>query len=70
MEKSDVLVRLRAEKLELSQRLEKLEVFLNSKEFLKIDPEQQGLLVVQLSAMQTYNACIYMRIRAMERKHK
>lgn len=68
MKEDDVLLRLKMEKVDLSQKLQRLNAFLNSPSYLEIDPVQQKLLVVQLSAMQTYNACVYMRIKAMEGK--
>ena len=56
------LEKLKQEKAELSERLEKLRNFIASDEFEKIDPVQMTLLNIQVKAMETYSQCLLERI--------
>jgi len=59
---SDFKKRLTIEKAELSNKLEKLRVFITSENFTKIDPVQMTLLNIQVKAMETYSQCLLERI--------
>ena len=56
------IVRLFDEKNELHERYVKLKSFLFTEQFDSIDPIQQGLLQIQVSAMETYLKCLNERI--------
>lgn len=58
----DFKERLKKEKEELGERLEKLNDFIGSEGFNKIDSLQQSLLVVQSGAMLTYFKCLNERL--------
>lgn len=53
--------KVREESFELSEKLDKLETFINSDEFKNIEEIQKALLTVQFSAMQTYLTCLITR---------
>lgn len=59
---SDFKSRLIEEKAQLDERLEKLEVFLNSDGFQNIAAVQQTLLNIQVNAMSTYSQVLLERI--------
>lgn len=59
---SDFKDRLLTEKTELNEKRSKLEGFITSEGFTKIDPVQKSLLHVQLQAMGTYAECLTQRI--------
>ena len=54
--------RLELEYVELKVKGEKLNDFIYSENFSKIDPLQQSLLKVQIKAMETYLECLIERI--------
>ena len=54
--------RLIEEQVQLKEKIEKLAVFIHSEKFKEIKTAQQMLLTVQLKAMETYCACLEMRI--------
>ena len=54
--------RLIEEKAQLQEKIEKLESFVQSDNFQKIDAVQMSLLNCQLFAMQTYNQILIERI--------
>lgn len=60
--------RLLVEKQELDDKYVKLESFLNSENFKKIDPIQMTLLNVQLHSMATYSQCLLERIAWLEKE--
>lgn len=59
---SDFKTRLDAEKAELDERIQKLDDFLKSENFSKIDPVQMTLLNCQIHAMRTYSQILLERI--------
>ena len=59
---STFLTRLNEEKLQLEEKTNKLEAFLFTEPFNNLDTFQQGLLQIQLSAMQTYLKCLNERL--------
>lgn len=62
------LERLKNESKELEEKIEKLEVFLNTNKFDTIDPIQQSLLLIQNSAMMTYAEVLVQRIQYLEKE--
>ncbi len=54
--------RLLDEKQQLNEKIEKLNSFLFTEAFEKIDLHQKGLLQIQVSAMETYSKCLNERI--------
>lgn len=54
--------RLEDERLQLANKMEKLEYFINSEKFSDIDVIQQSLLRIQLLSMSTYHQCLVERI--------
>lgn len=54
--------RLILEKQELNEKIEKLEAFVESENFSKIEPVQMSLLNAQLFAMKTYSQILVERI--------
>ena len=63
---SDFISRLYDEKNQLEERYSKLKSFLFSDAFDKIDVRQQGLLQIQVSAMETYLKVLNERILLLE----
>ena len=59
---STFLERLELEYVELKVKGEKLNEFIYSENFSKIDPLQQTLLKIQIKAMETYLECLIERI--------
>lgn len=59
---SDFKQRLKQEKEELQEKLHKLESFLGTEAFHKVEKIQQTLLLVQASAMETYLRCLHERL--------
>lgn len=59
---SDFLTRLVIEHDELREKQMKLQAFLSTENFSKVDPTQQVLLKIQVSAMETYRAILENRI--------
>lgn len=55
---SDFKQRLETEKTELVEKMTKLSDFTKTDAFVKIEPIQQSLLLIQLKAMQTYDQCL------------
>lgn len=62
---SDFKTRLDTERLELEEKLDKLDVFLMSDMATKIDDVQKALLKVQATAMNTYLQCLKERIERL-----
>lgn len=58
----EFLKRLREEKAELSEKMDKLRGFILSEAFKKIDPVQMTLLNIQIKSMETYSQCLLERI--------
>jgi hypothetical protein len=59
---SDFLTRLVIEHDELREKQMKLQAFLSTENFSKVDASQQILLKIQVSAMETYRAILEERI--------
>ena len=59
---STFLDRLKAEKTELDERLEKLRAFQSSAGFGSIEPVQMSLLNIQEAAMSAYSQCLAERL--------
>ena len=59
---SDFKTRLQAEQSELQEKLEKLNSFIATENFNKIDDVQQALLKTQAHAMITYLTCLDERL--------
>lgn len=62
---SDFKTRLVQEKSELSDKIEKLDSFLSSENFTKIDVRQQELLKVQVHTMKSYEWVLNQRINLL-----
>ena len=62
---SDFKTRLKIEKEELEEKLDKLNAFLVSEKVNNVDDVQKALLHVQASAMNTYLQCIKERINRL-----
>lgn len=56
------LERLKVEKIELDEKIEKLLAFSNSEKFKEIDSKQQTLLNVQLKVMESYSQILLERL--------
>ena len=63
----DFIERLIDEKNEVSSRAAKLEMFVDTDNFKKIDSEQQALLKIQLKAMHTYIQCLHERLVLLQK---
>ena len=63
---SDFKTRLFDEKRQLEERIMKLEAFMESEKISTVDPVQQALLRVQLSAMRCYYDCLVQRIAFLD----
>jgi hypothetical protein len=55
---SDFKTRLVDEQVQLAEKLDKLDAFIVSESFQKIDDVQKALLQVQATAMNTYLQCL------------
>ena len=62
---SDLKTRLETEKVELEEKLNKLDAFLVSEKVKEIDDVQKVLLRVQATAMNTYLQCLKERIERL-----
>jgi hypothetical protein len=62
---SDYKSRLLDEAMQLTEKIEKLESFINSETILTLPAVQHSLLNVQYLAMKTYRQCLYERIDAL-----
>lgn len=62
---SDLKTRLETEKVELEEKLDKLDAFLVSEKVKEIDDVQKALLHVQATAMNTYLQCLKERIERL-----
>jgi len=60
--------RLIAEKVELDERLAKLNAFIKGPAFVDIESVQRSLLIIQMHAMETYSHCLDERIMWLEGK--
>ena len=65
---STYLQRLQGEITELSEKRTKLGAFQETPEFKKLDPVQQSLLLIQFSAMLTYEQCLGERLVWLAKK--
>lgn len=63
---STFLERLSLEESELSEKIVKLDAFVNGENFKNIDSTQQRLLKIQLKAMLTYSECLAMRLELLK----
>ena len=61
--KREVFERLIAEEKELSDRIEKLTVFVESENYKKLNDENQYLLRKQLNSMKEYESILQRRIQ-------
>ena len=59
---SDFKERLKEEKTDLNEKMQKLRDFIASENFKKIDNVQMTLLNIQIKAMETYSQCLLERI--------
>jgi len=59
--------RLEQESKELSEKLTKLEGFINSEGWNTVDKNQRALLFIQVKAMETYSEVLEMRIIDLDR---
>ena len=62
---SDFKTRLETEKIELEEKLNKLDDFLVSEKVKDVDDVQKALLQVQATAMNTYLQCLKERIERL-----
>jgi len=62
---SDFKTRLETEKVELEEKLNKLDAFLVSEKVKDVDDVQKALLQVQSTAMNTYLQCLKERIERL-----
>ncbi len=62
---SDFKTRLETEKVELEEKLNKLDAFLVSEKVKDVDDIQKTLLQVQATAMNTYLQCLKERIERL-----
>ena len=62
---SDFKTRLETEKVELEEKLDKLDAFLVSEKVNSVDDVQKALLQVQATAMNTYLQCLKERIERL-----
>ena len=62
---SDFKTRLETEKVELGEKLDKLDAFLVSEKVKDIDDVHKALLQVQATAMNTYLQCLKERIERL-----
>jgi hypothetical protein len=62
---SDFKTRLKTEKSELEEKLNKLDAFLMSEKVNSVDDVQKALLQVQATAMNTYLQCLKERIERL-----
>jgi hypothetical protein len=62
---SDFKTRLETEKVELEEKLDKLNSFLVSEKVKGVDDVQKALLRVQATAMNTYLQCLKERIERL-----
>lgn len=60
--KADVALRLGTEQLELGEKIEKLEKFIDSDEFKELTEENQFLLIAQVDAMILYHNILKRRV--------
>lgn len=63
---SDFKKRLEKECDELTEKVEKLQIFLTSEKVNEINPIQHDLLIIQLAAMTSYMACLGMRLNNLD----
>jgi len=59
---SDFKTRLEAERVELQEKLQKLNEFLGTEKCDGIAPDQKTLLIIQSKAMDTYLQCLEARL--------
>jgi hypothetical protein len=62
---NDFKTRLVEEQSQLEEKLNKLDNFILSDNFKKIDDTQKALLSVQATAMNTYNQCLKERLERL-----
>lgn len=64
-----LIQKLNNERKELSQRIEKLKIYLGSSNFKTLDLNQQNLLIEQLRVMNKYEYILLVRIKDIERRN-
>ena len=64
---STFLTRLRDEKAQLAERIEKLKVFASSPRIIALDSAQQDLLTKQLKAMEVYDEILRVRLSLIDK---
>lgn len=62
---SNFLTRLHEEHSQLEERHHKLSAFLKSGKFENVDPAQVDLMIIQVTAMETYLLCLNQRLRGL-----
>jgi len=60
---NDLFDRINLERRELVIKLNKLEVFIGSEEYHKLDDYDKSMLEVQILAMKTYYQCLCIRLQ-------
>jgi len=58
----DFMLRVKEEKSDLDEKISKLSDFMHSDAYLELSNVNQGLLMLQLSQMQSYSATLFRRI--------
>lgn len=64
---SDFKTRLEEESKELSEKLQKLTLFIMSDNFNSLEEMQQSLLLIQSQSMQTYSLCLIERLKLLNK---
>jgi hypothetical protein len=63
------LDRLHEEQLDLKNKVYKLRNYINTEPYNELDETQKSLLIIQLSAMETYSKCLSERYGHIKDKH-
>lgn len=61
------LSRMQAEWAELEDRSDKLDAFINSPDFDRLDEIEQGLLIAQMGGMTAYSCALGLRLKLSRR---
>lgn len=67
--KKSLIDRLREERTELEERIEKIKKFNNSENFEYLEKEDRDLLITQENAMVTYHQILQMRIKRINKEY-
>jgi hypothetical protein len=59
--------KLAQERIELNEKISKLEDFITTDKFHSIDSVQQSLLNIQYSSMKTYSQCLLERLEWLDK---